>query len=984
VTQPYPMEDVDFSVSGANSLYNWELFYHAPMFVASQLMRNQQYQDAMQWLEYIFDPTDPSSTPVPGHFWRTRPFYELNSTSGGVNEWLAQQIESILTTLAADAQEGISDPDTAAAIADWVAHPFDPHRIAKLRIAAYAKSTVMKFLDNLIAWGDSLYAQYTMEMVAQAEQLYVFADLILGPQPDEVRLPDKDLATSPDATSYAAIEAGLDAFSNELVAIENVIAAPTSSVPPASAVDPAAPLPQLWTLFFCIPPNDQLLAYWSTVADRLYKIRHCLNLQGVAQPLPLYAPPINPLQLIEQAAGGSGGIGTLAFTPVYRFAIYLERALELTNDVRAYGTLVLAALEKKDAEALSVLKASQDIDIQTLLLDIKTKSATEAQDQIGALQNQKAVVQIRYNFYKNVAFMNDWETAAIVLQGTAALANGLALISDLLSGTAALIPTVTFGASGFGGSPTVTASIGGQAAAQSSSSFASASRGLASLLSEAGGLSATMGGYNRRQDDWTLQLNLATAELTQLDSQITAATDRLAVANAEVDLQSRQIDNAQAVSDFLTSKYTNGQLYDWMLSQLTTVHTQAYQVAFSLAQQAQAAYQYELGSQDSFVQFGYWNSQYKGLTAGESLLFDLRRMQAQYLAGNTREFELVKHVSLALTQPMALVQLLQTGTCNIALDEALFDLDHPGQYFRRLRSVALTIPCVTGPYSGVNATLMLNTATVRVQAPVGTYAPASAMAPPATAAFVSSPAAATASISTSHGQNDAGLFDVNLRDERWLPFEGQGAISTWSLVLDSRDNSFDLSTITDVVLHLRYTARAAGGDPQAVRQGLKKLLAADARQIMLSVRSSFADAYYAFFNPADTTSTQQTLVLPLLPNVLPFSNLGTTEITDIAVYFVFDAAPAAGTAISASFGPTAGTASPLSIVPVPGSTGSGVPIAAMGVDVGLTAPTSPESFSLTVPESSVPATLGVAANGHLRLDAAKIQDIVLVVSYKVV
>ena len=79
-------------------------------------------------------------------------------------------------------------------------------------------------------------------------------------------------------------------------------------------------LPQIPTLFFCIPPNDQLLAYWDTVADRLYKIRHCLNLQGVAQPLPLYAPPINPLQLMGQGAYGPGAIGTAApFAPVYRF-----------------------------------------------------------------------------------------------------------------------------------------------------------------------------------------------------------------------------------------------------------------------------------------------------------------------------------------------------------------------------------------------------------------------------------------------------------------------------------------------------------------------------------------------------------------------------------------------------------------------------------------------------------------------------------------
>ncbi|MEO6973162.1 MAG: neuraminidase-like domain-containing protein [Rhodoferax sp.] len=972
VTNPYPVEDVDFTVSGAYALYNWELFYHAPMYVAAQLMANQQYQAAMQWLQYIFNPTDASASPVPGHFWVTRPFYEMNAS-----DWLAQQITTILTTLAAD-----GDQNTTAALNDWLAHPFDPHRVARLRIGAYGKAAVMKFLDNLIAWGDSLYAQYTMEKVAQAEQLYVFADLILGPQPDEVRLRDKDVTPGPDATTYALIEGGLDKFSNELVAVENVIAAPTTVLQSSGAVSQAPPLPQISTLFFCIPPNDQLLAYWSTVADRLYKIRHCLNLQGVAQPLPLYAPPINPLQLIAQAAGGAGSFGALTFTPVYRFAVYLERALELTNDVRAYGALVLAALEKKDAEALATLRANQDVDIQTRLLDIKNAAVTEAQDQITALQNQKTVVQIRHDFYANIAFMNDWEAAAITLQLSALTANGAAVVLDMTASATHLLPRYTFGAAGFGGSPMATITYGGEQVGNSAASWASSLRSVASIVNEAGGMSATMGGYQRRQDDWTLQANLAAAELTQLDSQIAAANDRLAMANSEVDLQTRQIANAQAVSGFLTGKYTNAQLYDWMLTQLTTVHTQAYQLAFGLAQQAQAAYQYELGSQDSFIQFGYWDSQHKGLTAGESLLFDLRRMQAQYLQANTREFELVKHVSLALTQPMALVQLLQTGTCNIALDEALFDLDHPGHYFRRLRSVALTVPCVTGPYSGVNATLVLDQATVRVQAPVSPYTPASAATPPSGPAFVTSPAPATASISTSHGQNDAGLFDVSLRDERWLPFEGQGAISTWTLVLDPRDNSFDLSTITDVVLHLRYTARSAGASTEAVRQALKPL---GQRQIMLSVRSSFSDAYYAFFNPPDTTATQQTLTLPLLANVLPFSNLGTPTITDVAVYLALEQEPATGTTIAASFGATGGTANPVSIAQVPGSTGGGTAIAALGADAGLTGAQPPGSYTLTIPEASVPpAPLGVISNGHNRLNVAAIQDIVLVISYKIV
>ena len=67
------------------------------------------------------------------------------------------------------------------------------------------------------------------------------------------------------------------------------------------------------------------------------------------------------------------------------------------------------------------------------------------------------------------------------------------------------------------------------------------------------------------------------------------------------------------------------------------------------------------------------------------------------------------------------------------------------------------------------------------------------------------------SIVTSSGQNDSGLFETNLRDERYLPFENSGAISEWQLELPDRAcRQFDYDTITDVILHLRYTAREGG------------------------------------------------------------------------------------------------------------------------------------------------------------------------------
>ncbi len=973
VSTPYPVEDVDFDLDGAYSLYNWELFYHAPMLVSSLLKQNQQYQDAMNWLEYIFNPTDSSSSPAPGRFWQTKPFYNMNAA-----DWLNQQIQIILTTLAADAQTGAPDTNTAEAIQDWLLNPFDPYRIARLRIGAFGKATVMSFLDNVIAWGDSLFSQYTMESVHQAEQLYVFADLILGTKPDQVRLRDQDQEAGANTMTYAAIAPELDQFSNALVAVENLVVAPTLPILQSQPAAQAPSLPQIAvgtgeTLFFCIPPNDQMLAYWDTVAQRLYNIRHGLNIRGIAQPLALYAPPITSLEQAEaQANGGAAG---QSFMPVYRFTTYHQRAVEMTNDVRAYGALILSALEKKDAEALAVLRAGQELDIQTRMLDVRTQQVTEAQDQITALGNQKAVVKIRYDYYSKIAFMNDWETAAISLQGAALIANAVAVVLDMTAGAAHLFPKLTAGASGFGATPVVTVEYGGDNIGHSATAWSDVARGLAGILSESGGLSATMGGYQRRMDDWTLQANLANAELTQIDSQIKAANDRLTIANTELTIQNRQITNAQAVNDFLTSKYTSEQLYDWMLSQLTTVHTQAYQLALSLAQQAESAFQYELGSQETFIQFGYWDSQHKGLTSGESLLFDLRRMEAQFLTENTREQELTKHVSLALTQPLALVQLIETGACQISLDESLFDRDHPGHYFRRLRSVALTVPCVTGPYTGVNADLTLDTAIVRTTStlPGGKYTPAIAAQPPSDPATftVTNPGV---SISTSSGQNDAGLFEVSLRDERWLPFEGQGAISAFSLTLNPKDNNFDFSTLTDVVLHIRYTARP-GIDEDTVRNAIKPG-PNDMRSILVSVRNTYSDAYYSFFNPTDTTATLQTLTLPVTNAIFPFSNLGSPKIADITMLLVLAKAPAPGLQISTNFGPTGGASNALAL-----QAQANFGAVLKGDTTGGNG--APGSLTLTVPQANVPPSLGTTVNGQLRLDQTKIEDILIIFNYTI-
>jgi hypothetical protein len=244
-------------------------------------------------------------------------------------------------------------------------------------------------------------------------------------------------------------------------------------------------------------------------------------------------------------------------------------------------------------------------------------------------------------------------------------------------------------------------------------------------------------------------------------------------------------------------------------------------------------------------------------------------------------------------------------------------------------------------------------------------------------------AAGTQTIATSTAQNDPGLFDVNLRDERWLPFEGQGAISTWTLTLDPRDNNFDFTTITDVVLHVRYTARGGGNQTAAgiVRTALKPKTTA--RSIMVSVRNTFPDWYYTFFHPL-SGATAQTLSLPLTSNVFPYTNLGsgTAAISSITFFVVLSVA-AAGNTTPASITP-APTTPFTPLAPWTAQTTAGNPAEALTSSATYTpAIVSPQTVVLTVPSATLPGSISTTVNGQQILDPNKVEDILLIIDYTI-
>ena len=136
---------------------------------------------------------------------------------------------------------------------------------------------------------------------------------------------------------------------------------------------------------------------------------------------------------------------------------------------------------------------------------------------------------------------------------------------------------------------------------------------------------------------------------------------------------------------------------------------------------------------------------------------------------------------------------INDGACTFNILESFYDLDFNDHYFRRIKSVTVSIPCVTGPNTSVSATLKLTSSTIRTSKNRGDESNIKEMS-------------IVQSIATSTAKNDSGMFELNFKDDRYLPFEGAGAISNWSLELPTM-SQFEYSTISDVIINISYTAR---------------------------------------------------------------------------------------------------------------------------------------------------------------------------------
>jgi hypothetical protein len=317
-------------------------------------------------------------------------------------------------------------------------------------------------------------------------------------------------------------------------------------------------------------------------------------------------------------------------------------------------------------------------------------------------------------------------------------------------------------------------------------------------------------------------------------------------------------------------KETTTGFYALMKRELKALYAKAFQLAFEVAKKAERALQNELGDPNlSYIQYNYLDG-LDGLLAGDKLLFDVKTMEMAYHDLNQREYELTKHASLLQVDPQALIQLRATGRCTFTLPEELFDLDGPGHYFRRIHSVAVTVPCVVGPYTGINCTLSLQKSSIRTSTNAADgYARKGSDDPRFNDYY-----GTLQSIVTSSGQTDSGLFETN--DERYRPFERAGvAGSQWQLTLPADVRQFDFDTITDVILHVRYTAREGGEALNAAAVQNLQTQINKAQTVgsvrLLSARYEFPSEWAKFRQAAIQAATPTAgLVLGLRPEHYPY------------------------------------------------------------------------------------------------------------------
>ncbi|TNH44190.1 neuraminidase-like domain-containing protein [Photorhabdus luminescens] len=764
---PGSNENSDSALNGANNIYFWELFFHVPYLVAYQLNASQQYQDAQNWLHYIFNPG------------------VKNKANGSLSYWNCSLLEVFQDSSVQ--LKGLQDPD-AIAYADPV---------------HYKKAIFQMYVQNLIDFGDSFYRFLTNDGLNNAKLRYLQAQQLLGPRPDfdlvshwlPIELAD---VTSSKNNKLREFENNID--------LDILIDLPATKIGAHTAVDNA---------IFRVPLNNDLLWYWDILSSRFYNLRHNLTLDGKPLSLPLYATPVDPKNLLTLMANGgsllaAGSTGILNIPP-YRFRALLPSVYHAVDTLSHFGDLLLSAQERKDRAEQEELNQLHLNELAIFAISLQQDAVAIAEKGKEALLKSQQTLQQRIDHYKALYDENisTDETNALNLQGTAKIMSSVEEGMLTAAGAASLIPSIAG------------TSFGGQRWHMPLVCSAGITRTASLIMQMASDTLSVKAGYNRRREEWEIQYKQAESELEMLKKQLEQQEAQISAANTTLQQSQAQLQKEQDMYQFLTvTRVTKSSLYQWLNDQMMSLYRQAYDAVLSLCLNAQACWQYEMGDfATQFIVQNGWDDNHNGLLVGEKIKLNLLKMESAYLNRNERRLELTKTISLknllSGTKKWAEIQSeLKTGEgMTFILNEKLFDQDYAGHYLRQITSVSVTLPTLMGPYQDIKATLT-QTKSYTLKTPDINGVKYLLSNKEGDNKQIVTNLRASQQIALSSGINDSGTFNLNFGDDRYLPFEGTGAVSDWKLTFPSATTDSIqrdiLDNLTDIILHVRYTAKDGG------------------------------------------------------------------------------------------------------------------------------------------------------------------------------
>jgi|GEM_PF-6012997 len=848
---PHALDGAQPDFEGLYRNYNYELFYHIPLFAAKTLRSFGNYADAKKWLEYVYNPlsvepfltvdvfafldltkvtsciqvleADKLIIPVNKTTWRVKYAFSYSdfSESGAEKKLAAKGLTSediysvaaVLSNYSLNGSYGycwqffpfrtrkmqdlLNDLENDAQLSNYHANPYDPHAIASLRVGAYEKYTILEYVSLLTEWGDMEFAKLTWDSIASAYSLYSMASEVLGEKPLVLKQRKSDVLCFDDIYTKpkkSAVNELLENLTAWLLTEDNNDAYGTQ-------YDNEFFIP-----YFKIPVNYAALSKWDIVADRLHKMRNNLDINGNARAIPLYPAAADPLQLAMTRAAGflpSTKSSVTITENWYKYFMLHSYAKEFTGVLIQFSALLLSAIEKGDAEKLRMLMTGQNLELIATTKLMKENAKKAIEKEVDMLKKAEEAARNRVSYYGALINENisSIEKAAIGLNiaATAAYAYSTALAAG--GGVAALVPDA--------GSPFAMV-YGGSQLSGSLMNFSMAAMSAAASVGNTAGITAIYAEYARRLTEWSHQKEEADYNLEQIKLQIKSGELRLEAAIQDSAI-TEQIENQTiALMDYYNAKFTSENLYSTMCGLLRQTAFNAYQTAIELAARAEKAWQEETDDPSRFLTYTYWDDAKYGLLSGEVLMTALHTMQSAYLAKNPRRLEITKTISLSEACGEAFAALQTGNTCVFTLPLALFDQPgKPSNYLHKIRTLTVNTHVVMGAYQTIDAKLtqissamLVNPNDTKAVEYISKFGSEAGGAVPE-GVVVNRRAGQT--IRISNPQNESGMHFFDPSAGSYLPFEGTGAVSKWQLEFGK--NTFDPKDISDIIITVAYTAR---------------------------------------------------------------------------------------------------------------------------------------------------------------------------------